>query len=646
MLPTDPDRSIRSIPSSRAPISAATARNWARLHTNPTSSTSAEGRLVSRANKQCSAKRIEPTEYLTHPENLASVRAIVDYADRQKLGIPEVLLSLGLNLLTRAGLQAKPHVVDVLREYGEIAVDEHLATVSLPTDETDLLGLVYQCLLSEGHKNRTGSYYTPKNVVDRMLDGLSFENGETLLDPCCGSGSFLLAAPAPDPKQLFGTDIDPTAVMIAKMNLLLKYRDVEFVPQVRVADFCEVCEVCEAGETPDADDAVDAAGDKEPFPVLPLRPALPLGPFQGRRFDYVVTNPPWGAKTAKSTKSAKSPKSPKTAASRSPSEDSFARIFRAAFSVLTENGAVRFLFPEAILNVKSHKAVRDFALEKGLAAVTFYDVLFSGVTTRYVDIECRPGRQTDSFVVRAGGKDANERGPREERLVPKSAVFETRNHVINFWTSEDLAIVRRVKALGAYDLTESTWGLGIVTGDNKGKLLSEPAFGTEPIHTGKEIEPYRLRPARHHIVFDRQRLQQAAPEAIYRAPEKLVYKFISKRLVFAYDDEGSLCLNSANILIPSVPSMGIKPVMAFLNSSVFQFLHAKLFGEVKVLKGNLTELPFPHVPDAIDARLTRLADEVLAGDDAKRAEIDDVVFAIYGFGDDEIRRIRSVVEAL
>lgn len=633
MPPTDPDRSI---PSTRAPISVATARNWARLHTSSTNPASAEGRLVSRANKQCSAKRIAPTEYLTHPENLACVRAIVNYADRQKLGIPEVLLSLGLSLLTRAGLRAKPHVAEVLREYRGITVDPRLATVPLPTDEADFLGLVYQCLLSEGHKNRTGSYYTPQTVVERMLDGFSFENGETLFDPCCGSGSFLLAAPAPDPKQLFGTDIDPTAVMIAKVNLLLKYRDVAFVPQVRVADFCELCD---ADDTPDADDAVDAC-DKEPFPG---RPALPLGPFQGRRFDYVVTNPPWGAKSAKSTKRAKNTK---IAVTRFQSEDSFARIFRAAFSVLTEEGTVKFLFPEAILNVKSHKAVRDFALEKGLTAVTLYDALFSGVTTRYVDLVCRPGRRTDAFVVRAAGKDADELGAREELIVPKSAVFETRNHVINFWTAEDLAIVRRVKALGAYDLTGSIWGLGIVTGDNKGKLLSEPFLGTEPIHTGKDIEPYRLRPARHHIVFDRQRLQQAAPDAVYRAPEKLVYKFISKRLVFAYDDEGCLCLSSANILIPFVPSMGIKTAMAFLNSSVFQFLHAKLFGEVKVLKGNLTELPFPHVSEEIDARLTRLANEVLAGDDAKRDEIDALVFAIYGFGDDEIRCIRSVVEAL
>ena len=320
MPPTDPNRSISS---SRAPISAATARNWARLQTNA----SAEARLVSRANKQCSAKRIEPTEYLTHPENLARVRAIVDYADRRHLGIPEVLLSLGLSLLTRAGLQAKPHVAEVLREYQGIAVEPHLATVPLPTDEVDLLGLVYQCLLSEGHKNRTGSYYTPKIVVDRMLDGLSFEKGETLLDPCCGSGSFLLAAPAPDPKQLFGTDIDPTAVMIAKVNLLLKYRDVAFVPQVRVADFCELCD---ADDTPDADDAVDAADacDKEPFPV---RPVLPVRSIQGRRFDYVVTNPLGEPRARRARREPRTPRPPRPARRRkTPSRGSSGRHSRSS----------------------------------------------------------------------------------------------------------------------------------------------------------------------------------------------------------------------------------------------------------------------------------------------------------------------------
>ena len=120
-----------------------------------------------------------------------------------------------------------------------------------------------------------------------MLRGYSFENGETLLNSCCGSGIFLLVASAPDTKQLFETDIDPTAVMIGKLNVLIKYCDVEFIPQVYICGFCDV-------------------GDREGFLA------------QVKRFDYVVTNQPWDAKTWAT------------------GEDSFTQIFKAAFSYLPE----------------------------------------------------------------------------------------------------------------------------------------------------------------------------------------------------------------------------------------------------------------------------------------------------------------------
>ncbi len=100
-----------------------------------------------------------------------------------------------------------------------------------------------------------------------------------------------------------------------------------------------------------------------------------------------------------------------------------------------------------------------------------------------------------------------------------------------------------------------------------------------------------MKPATKYLRYDRNALQQVAPDAIYRAPEKLVYKFISDKLVFAYDASGSLFLNSANILVPAIPSMSAKAVMAFLNSTLFQFVYAKLFGKVRTRKENLIELP-------------------------------------------------------
>ena len=81
--------------------------------------------------------------------------------------------------------------------------------------------------------------------------------------------------------------------------------------------------------------------------------------------------------------------------------------------------------------------------------------------------------------------------------------------------------------------------------------------------------------------------------------------------MFAYDNSGSLFLNSANILIPKVKGMSVKTVMAFLNSELYQFLYTKIFGEIKVLKGNLTQLPFLQINDDDNLILSNLVDEYL-----------------------------------
>lgn len=100
--------------------------------------------------------------------------------------------------------------------------------------------------------------------------------------------------------------------------------------------------------------------------------------------------------------------------------------------------------------------------------------------------------------------------------------------------------------------------------------------------------------------------QQVAPDLVYRAKEKLVYKFVSKNLVFAYDNQQRLFLNSANILIPKVQNHSIKTVLAFLNSKLFQYVYHTKFNELKVLKSNLLQLPFPLLGKKIKQNLKNL----------------------------------------
>ena len=569
-------------------ISDATARNWGKLNTK------SDGRLTTRANKRKSKKRVLPLEYISNKNNVSFVQKTLDYIDDNRLDIMSAIFSLGISLLKRERLYEKQHVATVLSEYADISIIDKLVAVNLPNDEFDILGLLYQSYLQEGKKNIIGSYYTPQKIAYNMTKNFTFSNGELFFDPCCGSGAFLLSVAAKNPNQIYGVDNDKVAVLISKINLLLKYKDVDFIPQIYCFDYLMG------------------------YSVIQQHPV-----FEGP-FDYIATNPPWGAMDGNYSN-----------IYTITSKETFSYFFVKAYEQLKENGTIRFLFPEAILNVKVHKDIRKFILDTaGLVGITIYDDMFSGVTTKYIDIECGKGAAKDMFYVYAGGK---------KRVVDIKTIYETENLIFNLLSDDDLSIVRIVKNMGKFSLQNSIWALGIVTGDNKGKLFPECLAGMEKIYTGKEIQPYVLRPAQNFILYDRANLQQVAKEEIYRSPEKLVYKFISNKLVFAYDDSSSLFLNSANILIPAIPSMSTKAVMAFLNSSLYQFLYIKLFGEVKILKGNLTELPFPEITREENDELTALVDQVLSGDNSKQEVIEDYIFSIYGLTTAQIAYVRRTV---
>ena len=588
-------------------ISDATRRNWKKLHTNP------DGKLTSRANKQKSSRQILPIEYLVHSRNAVFALRLAGTAAEKKLDTFSVLLSLGICLLKNAGIWQKPHVMAALQEFkknmslsesdAENLIYDCLDQEQLPEDEFDLPGFVYQCLLSEGVKNMAGSYYTPPAVARNMVKYFDFSHGELFLDPCCGSGAMLIAAPAPRPEQLFGVDADPAAVLLARINLLLKYRDLEFIPQIYCLDYLSGPRSAEAG-----------------IVAVENPPSL-----FSRSYDYIATNPPWGAMDHSDV-----------LLYGKPVRESFSAFFVQACRQLKADGIIRFLFPESVLNIKAHTAIRRFLLEKaGIIHITTYEENFTGVFTGFVDITCGAAADPDRFPLFFHGRKAQEK----VRMISIRSIRETENLVISLLSEEDLEILQTVRAHGKYTLRNSIFALGIVTGDNRRKLSSVCLEDMEPIYTGREIRPYSLLPARQYIRFDRSGLQQAAKDEFYRSPEKLVYKFVSNTLVFAYDNTGSLFLNSANILIPAVPGMSVKTVLAFLNSALFRFYYRKQFRDVKILKGNLLQLPFPEISAADDAALSALADEVLKGNTSHLSEIDSLIFRLYALKKEQVDRI-------
>lgn len=569
-------------------ISDATRYNWKKCDAK------IEGKLTKRANKQKSVKRILPIEYFSYKENIETIQAILDYIDENGLDIESVIFSFGINCLKKERIQNREHVKKTLRDYSGIDINKKLVEWKLPEDEFDVLGLIYQSYLNEGKKNVTGSYYTPNRVAIKMTEEFRVTGNEMFLDPCCGSGAFLLSISTENPENLYGMDNDPIAVMIAKINLLIKYRNYEFVPKIYCGDYLKGEHLEKAQE------------------------------IFNKRYDYIATNPPWGAINKKCC-----------TIPEITSGESFSMFFVKACEQLKEKGIIRFLFPKAILNIRVHKDIRQYILNVSKTiCVTFYTDMFSGVTTSYVDIRCEKGMGQQALFY--------DDGKRKNKIDIES-IYKTENLTFNFLSEDDAKIIEKVKDKGKFTLKDSIWALGIVTGDNKSKIFSEYHVGMEKIYTGKEIEPFKLKKAKKYIKYDRNSLQQVAKEEVYRAPEKLVYKFISSKLVFAYDASSSLFLNSANILIPQIPGMSIKSVMAFLNSTLFQYVYMKLYGDVKILKGNLMTMTFPKLLQAEDNMFVQLVDGILQGDESKQDEINKCIFDFYELTEEQIQYVKESV---
>lgn len=104
--------------------------------------------------------------------------------------------------------------------------------------EGDLKGAIYESILEKNGQDRksgAGQYFTPRALIKAMVDVTDPKITETVADPACGTGGFLLAAyehMKPQSKEIakqkflkehafFGADNTPLVVTLASMNLYL-----------------------------------------------------------------------------------------------------------------------------------------------------------------------------------------------------------------------------------------------------------------------------------------------------------------------------------------------------------------------------------------------------------------------------------------
>ena len=81
-----------------------------------------------------------------------------------------------------------------IRENSFEAIVEKLEKYNLSTTSDDVKGIAFEQFLGRTFRGELGQFFTPRTVVDFMVDVLDPQEGEVICDPCCGSGGFLIKA--------------------------------------------------------------------------------------------------------------------------------------------------------------------------------------------------------------------------------------------------------------------------------------------------------------------------------------------------------------------------------------------------------------------------------------------------------------------
>ncbi|MBR4096820.1 MAG: N-6 DNA methylase [Oscillospiraceae bacterium] len=438
----------------------------------------------------------------------------------------------------------------------------------------DSLGFVYISLRDIAQRKSAGAYYTPERVVNELIERL-YENdadlkSRTFCDPCCGTGNFLLTLSTNgiDCSNIYGQDIDPTSVYLSRINIAL------MAPELSAADLYSRIII---GNT--------------------------LFNTFAQKFDVIFGNPPWGSDFSEEDAN-RCRCLFETAASKS--LEAYDLFVEKALTMLSANGVVAFVLPEAIMSVAVHDAVRRLLINScSFKFITYLGNVFSGVQCPSIILGvASDGKRTAvGCRVSMGSKIFTILQPRD---------FSDGTLALNMSDEENACLEAILNVKNAVYLKENAkFALGIVTGNNKEYISNQRADDNEVVLKGSDIQRYSFASSGNYIRFAPEAFQQVAPTEMYRAKEKLLYRFICEVPVFAYDDKQTLSLNSCNIVIPEIDGLNMKYILAILNSSVAAYFISKKFNSVKLLRSHIEQMPIPVVSVDVQDEIIKKVDCIM-----------------------------------
>ncbi|MDI6718051.1 MAG: TaqI-like C-terminal specificity domain-containing protein [Methanomicrobiales archaeon] len=545
-------------------------------------------------------------------------------------------------------------------------------------------------LRSAGRRRVGGAYYTPPPVVNYILARTLAARvreadrdqvtGIAVLDPACGAGSFLRAAAAVlegryrelaeedeidvhraiMERHLYGVDLDPEAVEVARRILLLRAA----AAGSDTAAFPRNIRPGNALVERSLEGAVRPFRWEDEFPAVLARGG----------FDVIVGNPPWvsfglrGAERCGQAVDAYLRSAYPNSAEYKLSV--YALFVERAIRLLRDGGICGFIVPDSFLLGRYFSKLRRHLLD----TVRIREIVL------VLEDFWREGNAGRSVVIvfekepDAAARDANEialsccaapgdlgrtnaaafrHRQGDYRSLPRTRFrlcFSERNRdllrriergsvplsgIVSIHTGVRSRIGQR--SIVAAEKRGETWRPGLVS--------------------GSEIGRYRLRYSGHFLNIDPALLWSGGWDPAVVSREKLLVRQTGDALHAAYDPDGYYHLNNCHAIVLKGGGYLLKYILAILNSRMMNRYYqlvslerGRAFAQVDM--DMLGELPIHPAPLPVQREIAALADRAIAslkeGDgraspeaQAVLDEVDRAVCRLYDLTDEQIRLVEG-----